>query len=221
MTPSLAERLRSATRELHAEVERAGVMRRLLRGDLPRPAYCALLRSLHAIYAALEAALQRHSGHPQIAPWMRPELPRRERLERDLLALHGADWAEIACAPAAQRYAGHLQVLCDERPGLLAAHGYVRYLGDLSGGQALARVVSRSLGAGHAVSFYDFGGPDAAGRLAAALRAGLARIAPDAHSAQGLVDEARAAFIRHRELFEELEGDAPGEGPTVLQEAAR
>ena len=221
MTPSLAERLRSATRELHTEVERAGLMRRLLRGDLPRPAYCALLRSLHAIYAALEAALQRHAGHPAIAPWMHPELLRRERLEHDLQALHGADWAAIPCAPAAQRYAAHLQVLSDERPGLLAAHGYVRYLGDLSGGQALARVVTRSLGAEQAVAFYDFGGPEAAGRLAMALRAGLDRMAPDAPSAQALVEEAVAAFVRHRELFEELERDALGAGPTLLQAAAR
>lgn len=205
MIPPLAERLRAATRELHVEVEHSGLMRRLLRGELPRSAYCLLLRNLHAIYASLEPALQRHADHPQITPWLHPALARRARLERDLEALHGADWEAIPCAPAACGYAGHLQGLADTEPGRLAAHAYVRYLGDLSGGQALARIVTRSLATDEAVAFYDFGGRDDVGRLAAAFRQGLDRIASDEVAADAIVDEARAAFVRHRALFDELE----------------
>ena len=52
----LLQRLRDATRTLHAEVERAGLMRLLLRGPLRRADYIGLLRNLHAIYDALELA---------------------------------------------------------------------------------------------------------------------------------------------------------------------
>jgi heme oxygenase (biliverdin-producing, ferredoxin) len=218
MTP-LAERLRAATRELHVEVEHAGLMRLLLRGELPRAGYCLLLRNLHAIYAALEPALQRHAGHPQIRPWLHPALARGARLERDLAALHGADWDAIPCMPAASRYAGHLQGLADAQPGRLAAHAYVRYLGDLSGGQALARIVSRSLATDDALAFYDFGGRDAVGRLAAAFRDGLDRVAPDEVAAGAIIDEARAAFVRHRELFDELERVQDGRDLTRPQAA--
>ena len=47
--PTLALQLRTDTRALHTEVERTGVMRLLLRGQLDRAGYCALLRTLHAV----------------------------------------------------------------------------------------------------------------------------------------------------------------------------
>jgi heme oxygenase len=55
------------------------------------------------------------------------------------------------------------------------------------------------------VSFYDFGPPEQVAAVAGAFRDGLDRIAPDEAAAQLLVDEACAAFARHRELFEQLE----------------
>ena len=47
--PTLALQLRTDTRALLTEVERTGVMRLLLRGQLDRAGYCALLRNLHAV----------------------------------------------------------------------------------------------------------------------------------------------------------------------------
>ena len=67
IAPPLTTRLREATRLLHTEVERAGVMRLLLRGQLDRVGYCMLLRNLHAIYAALEAGIGQHSAHSGLA----------------------------------------------------------------------------------------------------------------------------------------------------------
>ena len=208
MTVPLAARLRVATKDLHHAVERAGVMRSLLRGQLPRAGYLALLRNLHAIYAALEAALDRHATHPQLQPLHQPRLSRAASLAHDLQALHGPGWAD-ACPllPAAQAYAAHLQQLADSQPGLLAAHAYVRYLGDLSGGQMLATIVARALqlAPAEAVAFYDFGPPEQVADLARALRQGLDHIARDEPEADALVAEACAAFERHRQLFEELD----------------
>lgn len=212
MTFPLADRLRQATRTLHTEVERAGLMRTLLRGELPLAGYAALLRSLHAIYAPLEEGLARHAAHPQLAPLWQPALARAATLAGDLERLAGPAWAaQLAPAPAALAYAERLRHLDAAEPALLAAHAYVRYLGDLSGGQMLARVVARSLGAAAegAVAFYDFGGAAQVARLGAALRGGLDRIARSETQAQALVDEACAAFERHRVLFEEL-GSAAG-----------
>lgn len=212
MNIPLAARLRQATQALHTEVERAGLMRLLLRGELPLAGYAALLRSLHALYEPLERGLARHAAHPQIAPLWQPGLARSAALARDLEHLLGPAWAR-RCRPAvaADAYAAHLEALDAAEPGLLAAHAYVRYLGDLSGGQMLARVVARSLGttAEGALAFYDFGGAAQVSQLAAALRSGLDRIATSEAQAQALIDEACAAFGRHRELFVEL-GEALG-----------
>lgn len=208
MTVALAARLRTATQDLHRQVERAGVMPDLLHGRLPRADYLALLRNLHAVYDALEAGLSRHAGHAQLAPLCQPGLPRLDALTRDLDQLHGPDWdRQLPLQPAARAYGEHLRALADDRPPLLAAHAYVRYLGDLSGGQMLARIVAQGLQLppGQGVAFYDFGPPQQVIERAQAFRAALDRLAPDEASAQALVDEALDAFARHRELFEQLE----------------
>jgi len=58
-------------------------------------------------------------------------------------------------------YTTHLQALSDSAdPSLLLAHAYVRYVGDLSGGQVIRRHVAKAYGtdvaSGEGVRFYDF-----------------------------------------------------------------
>ncbi len=211
----LPQRLRLETRDLHGLSERSGVMADLLDGRLSRGAYVTLLRNLHALYAALEAALARHPDEPALLALALAPLHRTSALAADLTALGGPGWAEtLPLAPSAQAYAQRLQALADRDPVLLAAHAYVRYLGDLHGGQALKRLVERSLLSGAdavphgATRFYDFGSPAQVLALRADFRAGLARIKVDAADADRLVAEARWAFDRHIALFAELAASA-------------
>jgi hypothetical protein len=61
--------------------------------------------------------------------------------------LHGPGWAHrLTTVPAAAAYATTCKQLSATRPALLAAHVYVRYLGDLNGGQMLSRIVAKGLG---------------------------------------------------------------------------
>ena len=206
MSIALGQRLRDATRTLHAEVERAGLMRHLLRGPLQRADYIGLLRNLHALYDALEQALARHARHPRLAVLPLAALVRRDALAADLLQLQGPGWSRLPLAPAAHQYVQHLRALADQQPLALAAHAYVRYLGDLNGGQVLARVVAERLGLapGEAVRFYDFGPAAEVMRLTDDFRAGLERLAEDEAQAEGVVQEACSAFQRHKLLFEQL-----------------
>lgn len=210
MSASLADRLKAETRSLHLAAERSAFMAALMRGEVDRPAYCALLRNLAALYAALEPALARHAAHPLLAPVHAPALFRGAALARDLALLHGAAWAdELPLLPATQAYVARLRELDAGEPGLLLAHAYVRYLGDLSGGQMLRRVVARNpaLGGGQGVAFYDFGDPLATRALTASFRAGLSAIRPERAQADALVAEAQAAFVLHEHLFRELSAD--------------
>lgn len=207
LTQSLSESLRRDTRDLHTQAERSAFMGRLLRGQMQRPAYVTLLRNLHAIYAALEPALRRHAAHTAIAPLMLPGLWREEPLRRDLDVLHGAGWqAHIPLQEATTAYVVRLLDIEKTNPTLLAAHSYVRYLGDLSGGQMLARIVHESLQLreGEGTAFYDFGDAAQTAGLKTAYRAGLASLQPDAASAQAIVAEAKRAFEMHQALFEQL-----------------
>jgi heme oxygenase len=206
-SPGLAERLRSGTRDLHTQTERAGVMPALLRGELPRERYCALLRNLHALYVALESALTQHAAHGEVAPVVFPALFRQHALADDLTVLHGSDWAQsIGLQSAAQHYVERLHGLAAGQPGLLTAHAYVRYLGDLSGGQALRRIVARTyaLADDAGARFYDFGPAEAVRMHAQRFRDGLGALGIDVPHMEALVAEARWAFARHGELFEQL-----------------
>lgn len=207
MQSPLAQALRERTRRLHAEAERSGLMQAMLRGQVLRPAYCVLLRNLHDIYLALEGALARQAFHPWIAPIHIAGLARGAALANDLQELQGERWArQLPQLPSTRDYVGRLQSLERDSPGHLLAHAYVRYLGDLSGGQVLRRMVSRSLGleGNRGTGFYDFGGAQATQELAQRFRRGLDAVAVDADGIALLALEAQWSFRAHAALFQEV-----------------
>ncbi|VWX58024.1 Biliverdin-producing heme oxygenase [Burkholderiales bacterium 8X] len=217
LSERLPERLRQDTRELHLQVERSGLIHSLLRGAMARSTYVQLLRNLHAVYAALEDGLRRNAEHPALAPLNLPELWREARLAHDLDFLQGSGWRGIDLQPAALSYVRHLDAISVSEPVLLIAHGYVRYLGDLSGGQLLARVVRESFGltaSDEGAAFYDFGGAGQAAALKAAFRLRLTALDLDESTDDAIVAEALRAFERHAELFAELAKAVEGAGGT-------
>ena len=211
MTNSLAQFLRLETETLHRELERTALMRDLLRGRIDRASYCSLLRNLHELYGALEAALQRHALHDCVAPVCLPKLFRKNALAADLHELHGGRWKdELEVAAAAHSYVARLREVETMRPELLVAHSYVRYLGDLSGGQILKRIVSRTLGlkSTKGTEFFEFGPPAVVAVAVHEFRSGLDAIAAGGGRSSEIVAEAQRAFIMHRELFDELDAAA-------------
>lgn len=209
--PPLSQRLRQVTAAHHTRVERSGPMPALLRGELGLTAYCILLRNLHPIYRDLEAALARHAAHPGLAGLDIDGLARRAALEADLATLHGDGWADaLPLVDAAADYAARLRELSASRPELLLAHVYVRYLGDLQGGQILQRIVARcfALDGEAGTRFYRFGA-HAPAELSARLRAALDGPSRDDATRAAIAGEAEAAFLRHVDIFETLPvGDA-------------
>ena len=206
---TLSSSLRAHTRRAHAAAERAGIMVPLLRGDLPLSGYRLLLANLVPIYEALEEGLVAAPTPRAVRALLLPGLARLPHLRADLACIEPADRAERhpGAAPRprdeATDYARHLRGLAGQAPLRLAAHAYVRYLGDLSGGQVLARVVRGAYGPTVPLSFYAFS--DAA-RTTAAFRELLDAVAPDADGQAIVLDEAASAFDRHVRLFEALAG---------------
>lgn len=210
MTESMAARLRAATSELHRQAERTPFMAALLHGRLDTPAYCLMLCNLEAIYESLERGLRLHASHPAISPLALPAIFRTEALRDDLNALHGGAWRDdLDHLPACAHYMARLREIADRDPALLVAHAYVRYLGDLSGGQVLKAIISRSFGLapeGRGTAFYKFGEPAQVARLAHELRVGIDLACLAAGDGAAVVQEARRAFEMHSVLFDELAG---------------
>ncbi len=207
----LAQRLREGTWAWHTTAERAGVMPALLRGELPAASFWQLQHSLLRVYQALEAGLAQHANHPLLAPLQLAPLARCAALQADLDTAAGPHWqTALPPAAAALAYAEHLQALTLHQPPALAAHAYVRYLGDLAGGQALRRVAQRAYGlqGDDGTRFFDFGPPAVVAGLSQGLRLALDGLALDDAAQQALVAESQWAFAQHVRLFEELAGAA-------------
>ncbi len=201
----LAARLRGATAEAHARIERTGVIAELIDGTISRQAYVGLLRSLVPVYAALEAGLRRHRRTPGLAPAIFPTLFRGRALAADLRVLAGPDWA-VCIAPQAESliYREHLHRIARDRPPALLAHAYVRYLGDLSGGRLIARTIGERFGLtpDRGLAFYSFCRPDTPSP--SDFRRALDLCPLDAGEIALVEREARESFERHARIARAL-----------------
>jgi heme oxygenase (biliverdin-producing, ferredoxin) len=202
----LAARLREETRSQHRAAEQSGVMRDLLHSRLSAHAYILLLRNLYALYETLEGALDLHAASALVAPVRMLTLYRALALRKDLEHLRGGAWPSLAVADATSAYVERLQEISGNQPALLAAHAYVRYMGDLSGGQLLREVVQRAFGLEHqaGTAFYRFPESVDLRAMKDRFRAALDGLPVDAIGAQAIIDEAKSGFERHSRLFAEL-----------------
>lgn len=207
LSTALPARLKLETRDLHSATERSGAMAALLAGRLSRTGYCALLRNLHALYAALEAALRARSGDAAVALLQTTALQREAALAADLDTLRGPAWrSDLPLQPATMAYVARLHTLAAQPSPALVAHAYVRYLGDLHGGQVLKRLVARHLGLPEdtGTQFYEFGPEPQVLALRQHLRQALACLPFTVAEQDEVVAEARWAFEQHQRLFEQL-----------------
>ena len=139
-----------------------------------------------------------------------PALNRAASLEQDLEFFAGKDWRSIPVVKAASDYAAHLTDLGKRMPRGLVAHAYVRYLGDLSGGQMMGRSVAKTYEAGEAgTNFYNFKAvADVNGRKNT-YRAALTALPLSAKEQDAVVQEAIAGFDYAKRMFEDLDKAYP------------
>lgn len=151
---SLATDLYESTTKIHAQVEQHAFVKQLLKDGLDTASYQQYLVDLKVVYIALEKEIEINlNTEPELQKIYFSKLNRSSALDADLdsdsfkhLPRHTSE--------AALEYANHLSYLGKQAPILLAAHAYVRYLGDLSGGMILKRHVEKKWP--DAIHFYDF-----------------------------------------------------------------
>nr|AGC71046.1 heme oxygenase [uncultured bacterium A1Q1_fos_1231] len=211
----LSLQLREGTKDAHRWVERLAFVRSFLRGVIDPRSYQCLLRDLHTVYGALEEGLRRHAHHPVLGWSAWPLLWRQNALSEDLdylamrlptSGLRDLPWQKQPPSSAALRYAARIFAQADHSPTLLLAHAYTRYLGDLSGGQILRRIVGFSLGlpGPDGLRFYDFSQIPNHGQFKQDFRSWLDRLPLSVTEQHAVVQEAIAAFAANGALFEEL-----------------
>jgi heme oxygenase len=198
----VAALVRAATADDHRNAESRGFITRLMGGELSLDDYTRYLAQYAWVYEALEARGSR-PGDPEVFD---PKLARFAAIESDLAALGASDWREShPPLPATAAYVAHLRDIADDDVRYLAHH-YTRYLGDLSGGQAIAALVGRHYGATpEQLSFYAFDlGDEGPVRYKRRYREAMNALALDPAQVDVLIDEARVSFRLNGAVFEAL-----------------
>ena len=128
--------LKDLTWEKHKEAERSIFARKLMSGEISSADYSNYLVQMGYIYRILESKA--------IAAKLFDDLPgiaRSEKIQQDIVELVGEDNG-IDYLPSTLRYVEYLKLLKDNRS--ILAHVYVRHMGDLYGGQMIAKKVPGS-----------------------------------------------------------------------------
>ncbi|ALG83884.1 heme oxygenase (biliverdin-producing) [Gordonia phthalatica] len=193
----------------HEQAENSPFIADLLTGRVDAAGYIAYLHRLRIVYVALERASRELADDLQLRHVHDPALERVAAIDADL-----ADWARLfdvalasVSSPAAEAYAQRITDV-STWGGNVVAHHYTRYLGDLSGGQVMGRILDRTFGldgAGTAMYSFDLATPvkpykDAYRRSLDVIGESL-----DASQRAQVVDEVRLAFRLNRALFAELD----------------
>ncbi|KZP14754.1 heme oxygenase-like protein [Athelia psychrophila] len=219
--------LREGTTAAHEAIEYSPGSTWLSRGELDKSEYTRLLMMLWHVYNALESALETHAGHPVLQHTHDPVLlARAPALAEDIaffLRCPVSTWqsnpahtALLLSHPAPlEAYESRIRALSESGDAaLLLAHAYVRYLGDLSGGQIIQRRVARAydldVATGDGMRFYKFGATDEARstkQLKEWYRAGMnTGVGDDAHLKAEILAEANHVFELNMHLYSLLSG---------------
>ncbi|UGV27726.1 biliverdin-producing heme oxygenase [Rhodopseudomonas boonkerdii] len=192
---SVVTDLYRATKTLHTEAERSGIIRDMLRGEASRDGYILLQRNLLPAYQALEAGLASHRDTPLLGALAAYRLDRAAALEADLDALCGGDVSQVPVLPEGNAYAQRIAEAATGDGERLIAHAYTRYLGDLSGGQILKKLLAKKPGlAPNELTFYDFPAYADLAALKSDYRNALDDAGKRAAQPQAIVDEGSVAF---------------------------
>jgi heme oxygenase len=173
--------LKELTKDNHTSAERQEFVKILFSGSINPKLYATYLKNQHPQYEILEVCAMPH----QLLHGL-PDIRRAPAILADFLELWGDDNDETPkMCPVVDEYIKHILSIKDD-PKKLMAHIYVRHMGDLAGGQMIAKKVP---GKG---KYYQFAEPDA---LKVAIRE---RLSDD------MADEAKVCFTFATQFFKEM-----------------
>ncbi|KAG0223338.1 heme oxygenase-domain-containing protein [Mortierella sp. GBAus27b] len=221
----LAVQLKEGTRSLHAQAGRSKFIKHFFKGEVSMGTYGRFLISLYHVYSTLEKALDQHKDNPQLSLLYFPdELSRVGSLQVDLEFFNGPDWREMLTpvTPAQQAYISAIERCASSpTPELLAAHSYVRYLADLSGGRVLVKRLQKfnDLPEDKGAAFYQFDLIEDGDQFKEMFRKRLNRMEVSEELRQQIVDEAKDAFLKNIDMFTEFDDDLDGTAMTEQEQA--
>ncbi|MCD9198956.1 biliverdin-producing heme oxygenase [Aeromicrobium wangtongii] len=197
---SLSALLRTGSRSEHTAAEGSDFMSELMAGRINEAGYTHFLTLLRRVYEALETTAAELADDPLASAVIDPAIERLGTIDADL-----DHWGRVDVqSPATDAYVARIRASA-EWGGLFVAHHYTRYLGDLSGGQAIGRIISREFGLdGAGVAFYEFDAITKPKVYKDDYRARLDGLPLDEAERQRVLDEVKVAFALNGGIFAEM-----------------
>ncbi len=141
--------LKELTKQNHSNAERSWFAGRMFSGQITNPEYAIYLKQQYESYRALEDRFDRVDPNSGVE-FPDERIKRSANIYKDLIEMD-ADGDSLPILNSTSSYCSYIKDCPDE---LLYAHVYVRYLGDLKGGQMIAtRVPGQGL-------YYKFESPE-------------------------------------------------------------
>ncbi len=202
---AFSDALRERTRTTHGHAEGATFMHDLMSGKGSREDYIALVVQHYYIYEALEAAAVTMTADPVASRFITPHLTRIPALVADLDFLVGPDWpSSSAPLPSTLRYVDRIHEITGWTGGFIAHH-YTRYLGDLSGGQHIYKVMQKRFGFDtNGIGFYLFDEIADPTAFKDIYREQLNSVDWDDDERERVIDEVMVAYRLNTEVFQDL-----------------
>jgi heme oxygenase len=173
--------LKELTKENHTNAERQEFVKILFSGTINPDLYATFLYNQFPMYELLEVCAMPHGILNDI-----PEICRHKNIRKDFEELWGEREEKPQMCPVVQKYIAYIMSIRND-PKKLMAHIYVRHMGDLAGGQMIAkRVPGKGL-------FYHFDGNQE--ELKDKIRAKLD---------DSMADEAKVCFEFATQFFKEM-----------------
>ena len=198
--PPLSALLRTGSQAEHTAAEGSSFMSELLAGRIDEAGYAHFLGLLRRVYEALEGTAAELASDPVASAVIDPAIERLAAIDADL-----DHWGRVDVdSPATDAYVARIRESASWG-GLFVAHHYTRYLGDLSGGQAIGRIISREFGLdGVGTAFYAFDAVPKPKLYKDAYRARLDALPLDDVDRQRVLDEVKTVFGLNGGLFAEM-----------------
>lgn len=176
--------LREYTYEKHREAEKQPFVKELLGGKITKERYATFLYNLHPIYNVLETFALVNDLLADT-----PSVRRAPAIQEDYNELWISSAPPKLC-PSVPKYLDYIKNELANDPDRLMAHLYVRHMGDLAGGQTIAKQVSH-ISQGQMFKF-DGDHEDIKNKIRAKLK-------------DSMGDEANTAFDFAIELMKDME----------------
>lgn len=172
--------LKELTHEAHRTAETQPFVKVLFSGSIDPKIYATYLKNQHPMYEILEVCAM-----PLGLLTGLPDIRRAPKINEDFMELWGDSQDEPYICPVVNEYIKYILSIKDD-PKKLMAHVYVRHMGDLAGGQMIAKRVP---GNG---KYYHFENADA---LKVAIRERID---------DSMADEAKVCFGFATRFFQEM-----------------